>query len=146
MQKATMKIPLSAFICLCLLDVPAQVGDYHDTTMIPFAMQGATIRLRIQPGEYTGYTVMWVASGRRPEAGGVGAGALHLKTCAPWQRQECSRGVLHGDRAACQHALHGVAGRQRCNTTLRAGTASSGRLVATVHSLLLFLSWVQALP
>lgn len=35
-----------------------QVGDYYDVLMMPMMSMGATMRLRIQPGEFTGYAVM----------------------------------------------------------------------------------------
>lgn len=35
-----------------------QAGDYADVLMLPMMLQGATARLRLQPGEFVGYAVM----------------------------------------------------------------------------------------
>ncbi|PSC67257.1 HAD-superfamily subfamily IIA hydrolase [Micractinium conductrix] len=46
-----------------------EAGDYHDTLMLPQMQLWGTVRLRLQPGEFTGYAVMHCHSLQHEDVG-----------------------------------------------------------------------------
>lgn len=48
---------LSGLHLCCPAWLPKQAGDYHDTLMLPMVTRLSAPRVRMQPGEFTGYTV-----------------------------------------------------------------------------------------
>ncbi|KAL4422773.1 hypothetical protein ABPG75_008970 [Micractinium tetrahymenae] len=51
-----------------------EAGDYHDTLMLPMVTRLSAPRVRMQPGEFAGYTVVHCHALHHEDE----AGALHL--------------------------------------------------------------------
>ena len=98
-----------------------QAGDYHDTLMLPQMQLWGTVRLRLQPGEFTGES--WGPGGggregsRSPGAAGRGArgsaaGSRQRQVGLSWRRPR--RRLARAD-ASCRHLCPPFPSRLCCD-------------------------------